>query len=141
MSIGLAMREIANALPPMMPKVYEHFFDELPNECVGMIWADGLVTRLVNQARAPDRFSVGLPLLAEKLGEREGVIIAIYHSHPNGSVRLSSHDEVSMRGQWRRDIPIPWLLVTEDSSRLWYPEGPVLANLAIGVGQSGLVQV
>jgi len=116
------MAEVLNVLTvPVMRKVYRHFNDDLPNECVGMVWDDGEVARLLNQAHSPERFSVSLPLLTEKLAAREGIVVAIYHSHPTGGTHLSSSDESSLRAQWRRDIFIPWLVVDGEGGKLWYP--------------------
>lgn len=104
------------------PQVLSHMRDELPNECVGLIWMDGQVQRLLNQARSPERFSISQPQLAERLAEMDesNVLVCIYHSHPNGDIRLSESDKRSLRAQWEKDLVIPWLVVTETEVTIWY---------------------
>lgn len=105
-------------------KIMAHFFDDLPNECVGLVWNDGHIQRLRNQANSPKRFSISKPQLAEKLTEREeqdGIfLMAIYHSHPGGSPQLSGPDKKSFRAQHESGLRIPWLVVTEKKARLWF---------------------
>lgn len=96
-----------------LPEIYAHYQEDLPNECVGLVWADGKVDRLTNQARSPKRFSVSMSQLVEVMGARQGIIMAIYHSHPGGSTGLSWEDQFSLRAQFTKGIPFPWLVVTE----------------------------
>lgn len=95
-------------------EILAHYHSELPNECVGLVWADGGIKRLVNQARSPDRFSISRTQMAEQMAARPefDLLVAIYHSHPDGSPRLSKTDEDSLRTQFRKDLFIPWVVVT-----------------------------
>ena len=105
---------VSEAVVKAEESILEHYEMELPNECVGMIWADGSVQRLVNQARSPDRFSVSQTQMAERFAEKteEDLLIGIYHSHPNGSPVLSPIDEKMFRAQFKKDLFIPWMIVT-----------------------------
>jgi proteasome lid subunit RPN8/RPN11 len=69
---------------------------------------------------------------------REGVPLTVYHSHPGGAVALSWDDRRSMKEQYAKDIPIPWLVVTEEKSRLWYMEDNWYYSIPI---RNGLVHV
>lgn len=102
-----------------MEKVYAHYSEGLPNECVGLVWENGETTRLINQARSPERFTVSIPQMAEALTSRDGMILCIYHSHPGGSTGLSIDDQRSMKEEWGNGYFIPWLVVTETISTLW----------------------
>ena len=101
-----------------------HMRDELPNECVGMLMSDSTVVKLINQARSPSRFEVGLPQMADALAAIDPdtrTVFAIYHSHPNGSLDLSPYDQTSMRDMWTYGgLPIPWIVVTATQSRIWW---------------------
>jgi proteasome lid subunit RPN8/RPN11 len=119
-SIHEAMKEVAEVLKSSLTEICIHFREDLPNECVGLVWEDGEIQRLRNQASSPNRFSVSLPQLAERLAEREGTVIAIYHSHPGGSSVMSSADKKSLSEQFDRGLPVPWLIVTEEDACLWY---------------------
>lgn len=103
-------------------EIQNHFQDELPNECVGLVWMDGQVQRLINQARSPSRFSISRAQLAGRLNEMDetNVLVCVYHSHPGGTTRLSADDKESFKRQWDRGIVIPWLVVTEDEWVLWH---------------------
>lgn len=104
------------------PKILSHMEDESPNECVGLLWMDGQVQRLINQARSSSRFSISQPQLAERLAEMDetNVLVCVYHSHPAGSTTLSWDDKRSLKRQWDRDLVIPWLVVTSENAALWY---------------------
>lgn len=102
-----------------MEKVYEHYADDLPNECVGLTWGDGKITRLINQARSHERFTVSISQMARALTSRDGIILCIYHSHPAGTTGLSIDDQRSMREEWSNGYFIPWLVVTETTAMLW----------------------
>ncbi len=106
-------------------KIQAHYLDDLPNECVGLVWNDGLIQRLRNQASSPHRFSISKPQITEKIAEREEeeedvYLMAIYHSHPEGSTTLSWADKRSFIGQHENDLRIPWLVVVKGSACLWY---------------------
>lgn len=124
MSLELTFKSMIEELSRsgILEGVYAHFYEELPNECVGIIWNDGQIDRLINQARSPERFSVGLPQLAEVLGRRAGTVSVIYHSHPGGTTGLSVEDRMSMAAQFNKGIPIPWLVVTETRATLYFLE-------------------
>lgn len=103
----------------VLREIREHFQEELPIECVGLVWEDGQVDRLTNQARSSTRFAVSMPQLVEVMGARQGIVIAIYHSHPAGSTGLSWEDQFSLRTQFGKGIPIPWLVVTETAATVY----------------------
>lgn len=114
-------------IPPLratLPDIYSHYHDDLPNECVGLVWADGSTQRLINQARSPKRFSISTPQLAERLAERteDDFLLTVYHSHPGGTTTLSWDDKRAMLHQWKNGIMVPWMVVTEEQATLWYPE-------------------
>lgn len=131
-----AVVEVLNSGP--MEQIQAHYLDDLPNECVGVVWDDGEVARLINQARSPERFAVSLPQLSIEFGRREGMVIAMYHSHPSGSTALSSPDRHNMRQQFRDGAFIPWLVVTESESNLFFIEEGKVGSAPV---RNGLVHV
>lgn len=127
----------------VLDEVYEHMMDDSPDECVGLIWGDGHVTRLINQARSHERFSVSVAQMAEALTSRTGLIICIYHSHPGGTTGLSVDDQRSMREEWSNGYFIPWLVVTETTATLWYLDehGRDILSHPVPYAENGLVRV
>lgn len=103
-------------------EILTHMEEELPNECVGLLWMGGEIQRLLNQARSPSRFSISQPQLAEKLAQMEAsnVLVCVYHSHPGGETNLSWDDKRSLKRQWDQGIVVPWLVVGKDKGTLWY---------------------
>lgn len=108
---------------------------ESPIEAVGLLWDDSSITRLTNQARSASRFSVGRTQMAEALAAtdpNEKLLIGLYHSHPNGSIRPSLADELQMCEQAHMKIALPWLIVTPDHSlHIWWwemNEGKVIGH-------------
>lgn len=121
-SQGAFLDHVGEGVRESIDMIRTHLQEELPNECVGLLWGDGQVQKLINQARSPSRFSISQIQLAERLTEMDesNLLICVYHSHPNGDLNLSWDDKRSMRRQWERNIPVPWLIVTVDKVRLWF---------------------
>lgn len=97
-------------------------------EAVGIIWTDGTVRELVNQARSMDRFSVGVRQFVEALAEvdpGEKTILSLFHSHPSGSVVASRQDRDSILYQWENGMPRPWTILDPGSLSwsMWWVEG------------------
>lgn len=113
---------IEEIIKTKLPEITTHMEEELPNECVGLVWMDGQIQRLLNQARSPKRFSISTPQLAERLAQMDetNVLICVYHSHPAGTTNLSWDDKRSLKRQWDRDIVVPWLVVGGREAVLWY---------------------
>lgn len=94
--------------------IWDHMLEGWPDEVCGLVWDNGTITRLRNQAASPNRFTVGRTQLAEALAAvspNEKLLSAVYHSHPNGSTTLSIEDRTSMTAMWQY-LPVPWLLAT-----------------------------
>lgn len=108
--------------------------DELPNECVGYLWSDGSITRLVNQARSPWRFSVSTTLMAEALAKADPEVkqlVGLFHSHPGGSLALSETDIECIRLQFAAGVDYPWVIVTTAALMIWWWDGET--NEPVGV--------
>lgn len=96
--------------------IFSHMEDDLPLEACGLVWSDGSITRLINQARSETRFAVSQTLLAEELAQvdvDEKLMVAFYHSHPRGLLELSNEDHASFKDQ-SSYVNLPWLIVTSD---------------------------
>lgn len=113
---------VAGLVADAVPDLLAHMDDEAPNECVGLIWADGVTQRLINQARSSVRFSVSQGQMATSLAERgDGALLScFYHSHPGGNPHLSSHDKESLHAQFNRDLFIPWAVVTHTEIAIFW---------------------
>lgn len=99
-------------------EVFAHMLELWPEEVCGLIWDDGTITRLRNQAASPSRFSVGQTQLAEALAAQdpnEKLLAAVYHSHPNGSIALSDEDRTQMSEMWKV-MTVPWAVATRTIS-------------------------
>lgn len=97
-------------------ELLEHAEADYPNECVGLIWSDYSTTRLINQARSPERFSISGPQFTEAVLEAPDHLdlVAIYHSHPGGNREFSASDVEAFMEQRRDGYPFAWILVTPD---------------------------
>lgn len=94
--------------------IWDHMLEDWPIEACGLVWDDGSITRLRNQAASPSRFTVGRTQLAEALAAvspDEKLLAGVYHSHPNASGNLSDEDRESMKLMWLR-IEVPWIIAT-----------------------------
>lgn len=124
---GLWLSGIDLVVGREMDQIKAHYQEDLPNECIGLIWNTGEIQRLRNQADSPVRFSISKAQLAERLAEKDVedsncYLMAIYHSHPGGNTLLSKADVRSFRAQHESGLEIPWLTVTETNARLWFME-------------------
>lgn len=98
----------------VLSEIFAHVEVELPFEAVGLVWSDGSISPLINQARSQHRFTVSQALLAEALvavDPAEKTLVAFYHSHPQGLLDLSKEDFESFKAQCRT-FPLPWIVVT-----------------------------
>ncbi|MBD1590167.1 C40 family peptidase [Pseudomonas typographi] len=88
--------------------IYDDARARLPNEACGFIVRKDRVSRYTpapNTAQNPaEDFKISAEAWAE--AEDQGEIVAIVHSHPGQSARLSHADRVSMEG-----TGLPWLVV------------------------------
>lgn len=103
--------------------IYSHAADEHPLECVGLVWSDGSITRLINQSRSSEEFSVGRSQLADALAlvdPDEKTLTAVYHSHPGGTAGLSTQDAASLRAQYLDGLHIPWVVVLPEDGYAIY---------------------
>lgn len=106
-----------------MDAIYSHAAVEHPLECVGLVWSDGSITRLINQSRSSTEFSVGRSQLADALAlvdPDEKTLAAVYHSHPGGTAGLSSQDRESLRAQYLDGLYVPWVVVLPHDSYAIY---------------------
>lgn len=104
-----------DAIETAIPTIFDHAASLHPEEVVGLVWTDGTVTRLINQARSTTEFSVGVAQLSEALvlvDPNEKTVAAVYHSHPADSTALSHADQKSLKAQWEDDLHTPWVVVT-----------------------------
>jgi len=74
-----------------------HMGEVAPNECVGLLFGNGNVIKLINQARSPHRFFVNPQQLLDHDTEFASEITALYHSHPHRSAEPSGEDERMMK--------------------------------------------
>jgi proteasome lid subunit RPN8/RPN11 len=88
--------------------IYDHARASSPQECCGLIIRSGRANKYVPTANSAEKPEDDFKISAESwaLAEDQGEIIAIVHSHPGQSARLSHADRVSMEG-----TGLPWLIV------------------------------
>jgi proteasome lid subunit RPN8/RPN11 len=117
-------RHILEAIERAFPAIHQHLLDGLPEEVVGLVLSDGATVRLINQARSDSRFEVGVPQLAQALADinpETHTVIGIYHSHPQGSLNLSTHDQKNMKTQWSVGFSLPWIVMVDDfRASIWW---------------------
>jgi proteasome lid subunit RPN8/RPN11 len=81
-----------------------HSLAVTPDEAVGIIWADAVVTRMENDADQPGLVAVSPDKILEAIDRRiedaEVPILSIYHSHPRGTAEPSNPDYANML-RWR----------------------------------------
>lgn len=117
-------------------KMVNHMLDELPNEAVGLLWGDGSISRLINQARSPLRFAVSQPQLAEAMDavDPEILLVGLYHSHPGGRTTLSAEDEDQLRLQFTAGIWIPWFIINPSGNlHAWWWSQEESAPMGAGI--------
>lgn len=105
-------------------QMQDHFLDDLPNEAVGLLYENGMVVRLVNQARSPNRFSVGETQFHEAIMSvpSELSLVGLYHSHPGGRDTFSDTDYKVMVDQFEAGFPYCWILVLKFSIKVAHVE-------------------
>lgn len=102
------------------PSISQHAADDFPYEAVGLVFEDGSIVRLVNQARAETRFLVGKDQVAEAIRATPQRPLALYHSHPHRKATPSDRDCRLMAKQTRRaGVAIPFLIYGVDGLRAW----------------------
>lgn len=95
-----------------------HAAEKDPEECVGMLWHTGEITRLINQSRSTAQFSVGESQFIDGFSRvpDEYALVGIYHSHPQSSPFLSAEDLTWMRQQWGQSFRVPWIVICPDGN-------------------------
>lgn len=129
--LSLHISTISDIVNDNVTDILAHMDDDSPNECVGLIWDDGTTTRLVNQARSSSRFSVSQRQMSERLVEKtdDALLIAIYHSHPQGDPTLSPTDKQSLERQFKLGLFIPWVIVTQtEMAAYWLHDNGTLQH-------------
>lgn len=107
-----------------------HMERDLPNECVGLLFENGLTIPMINQARSPDRFSVSQSSFLLALDEAPPNLnfLGFYHSHPGGMLAMSNVDKQVFKEQLANDFPYAWVVVTESRALITYTD-PTLEQM------------
>ena len=107
-------------LPLVEPLIRAHAAEDAPLEAVGLVFADGSIQRLINQARSRHRFAISRSQLTEVLAAAEQKPVCLYHSHPTVEAKPSLPDRAIMRTQMEiAGISIPFLILGTDGLRVW----------------------
>lgn len=116
----------ARLLSIAAPEIRAHCKAAAPIEAVGLIWDDGTIKPLFNQARSETRFVVGKTALNEALDE--GVLrgrfpVALYHSHPTKPAKPSVPDKrfMSEAASYARELV--FVICGTDGLRVWVWHG------------------
>lgn len=123
---GPAKGDLDSILTHALPAIIDHAIEEYPIEAVGLIWDNGEIGRLRNQANSPNRFAVSGKLISElvaSVGERYPVIM--YHTHPNvrSTADPSRADVAMMRELDAEGGNSLSLIVARNHAKLWALNG------------------
>ena len=100
---------VVDAIVQCLPSMVDHAASKPHEEVVGAILADGLTVRLTNEAKDRSATFVVSPRQLKHLDS----LVAVYHSHPDGSELISVTDERGLE-------PIHAVIVTTESVVLWW---------------------
>ena len=119
--------------------IAEHRTDDSPNEAVGLIWADGTIFRLVNEADDPTKaFRVNRHRIMAAVNESPYPPVALYHTHA-GEANPSLADS-QMLAQLAATNTSPTMLIFGcDGLRAfrWHNGGVEECNLGETIPQAG----
>jgi proteasome lid subunit RPN8/RPN11 len=107
---------IESLIRDLGPQILAHATEALPEECVGLIWNDFTISKLINQARSAERFSISGAQWTEVVMDKgeAAELVAIYHSHPKGNREFSQADIDVFMDQRKEGYPFAWVVVTPD---------------------------
>ena len=100
---------VVDAVVKCLPAMVSHAASKPKEEVVGAIMADGFTVKLTNEAK--DR-SAAFGVSPRQLKHLDS-LVAVYHSHPDGSELISVMDERGLE-------PIHAVIVTTEAIVLWW---------------------
>ena len=100
---------VVDAITLCLPEMVHHVSSTPDEEVVGAIMADGFIVELQNEAKHPTVEFVISPWQTKHLDS----LVAVYHSHPDGSELISVTDEKGL-------APIHAVIVTTEAIVLWW---------------------
>ncbi len=103
------IKHVVNAITLALPEMVGHASSKPKEEVIGAVMADGFVVKLVNEAKDRTDSFVVSPKQLTHLDS----LVAVYHSHPDGSELISVTDEKGL-------APIHAVIVTTESIVLWW---------------------
>ncbi len=103
------IKHVVDAITLALPEIVGHTSSKPQEEVVGAIMADGFVVKLFNEAK--DR-TASFVISSRQLKHLDS-LVAVYHSHPDGSELISVADEKGL-------TPIHAVIVTTESIVLWW---------------------
>ena len=107
---------VAAAVNMARPKMLAHLRSDLPNECVGLLYVNGYTIELINQARSPERFSVGEKQFTDAIMSTDLEFVGIYHSHPLGNREFSAADLEAFMEQRKNGYPFVSMVIVPDGT-------------------------
>ena len=117
----MAQVTLAEVLEKAEAQIATHCLSDLTVEAVGLVFLDGSIRHLINQARSGHRFSVSARQMQDLLDVVGDNPIAIYHSHPSSKGVPSNADKAMMAELYDvLDGPFPFLIWgRSDGLRVW----------------------
>jgi len=112
------MRTLTDVLAIAEPLIATHAADEYPREAVGIVFANGTIKRLINQARSNKRVVASADQVAAALNDSDSPM-CFYHSHPRTPAVPSSADKKAMAEQASHLTYVPLLIYGIDGLRVW----------------------
>jgi len=112
------MKTLADVLTAVEPLIAAHAADEYPREAVGIVFADGTIKRLINQARSEKRVVASADQVAAALDDSDSPM-CFYHSHPRTAAVPSPADRKAMAEQASHASYVPLLIYGIDGLRVW----------------------
>ena len=103
------IKRVVDVVVKCLPEMVEHAASKPGEEVVGAIMADGFTVRLTNEAEDRSAAFVISPRQLKHLDS----LVAVYHSHPDGSELISVTDEKGLE-------PIHAVIVTSEAIVLWW---------------------
>ncbi len=103
------VKHVVDAITLALPEMVSHAASKPKEEVVGAIMADGFTVKLTNEAK--DK-TAAFAVSPQQLTHLDS-LVAVYHSHPDGSELISVTDEKGL-------APIHAVIVTTESIVLWW---------------------
>ena len=105
--------DLLDAMVEGYSSMMDHVESDPGVEQVGLLLSTGRVIALVNEIPSPAKFEVSVDQMARALSALDPeieTVVAMFHSHPGGSLEPSQTDRFAMTAQWADGLVLPWVI-------------------------------